>query len=264
MKNIFGIEADDKELKGKTSGEFGLNAGATVAEFAFLDKKAGEEGVDNDFMAVDLNFQVKDRLYYSRHFLNQEVFGKDQAKLNPGDEGYEVRFWDTYVQTIAVVKHTLGALGVSKDAIDQSLSVVDLNPTDQFANLVTGLKAMMAIVPANYKQIPVDVFLEYQWQIGKDNKRTFPTVPKNMKGGAFVVPAMAGKWTEVLNDDGLSYINASGAKHAFSRDKAFMESPKGYEQTEAGVAATNASNAVAQGPINPVAAAAAATWGQQK
>lgn len=230
-KNIFAVSATDKSLQSKTSGVFGLNANANVSMFAY------EEGMskdDNPFKALKINYQVADREYMNTFFLNESVMvgnGDDRKTLNPGDEGYDDAFYTQYVQVVAVAKHTLGALGVTEDTINKALTGFDAS------QLLEGIKVLASLVPANFKTIPVDLFLEYQWNIGQDQEMTFLTAPKNMKGGEFVCAAMkpVGTWTEVRDEEeGLHYVDASGNKHLFTRNKAYMSEKKSYQQFKDG------------------------------
>ena len=250
-KNIFAIEADDSSLQTKQGGQFGLNSTAHVTTFEF------EEGVskkdETPYKAVNIVYQVGDKEYKSAFFLNESVYvgsGNDRKLLSPGDEGYEDAYYNNYVQVIAVIKHTLGALGVTKDTINKALVGIT---GDQ---LIEGIQKLVSLVPAGFQKIPVDFFLEYQWNISEGQDRTYLTAPKNMKGGEFVVPAVkpVGKWTEVRDaEEGLSYIDDNGAKHPFTRNNGYMESNKAKQQ---GVGAPVSS----QGTQEPAQAAAKSTW----
>lgn len=250
-KNIFAIEADDSALQTKQGGSFGLNASSHVTTFEF------EEGVskrdDSPYKAVNIVYQVGDKEYKSAFFLNESVFsgGNDRKLLSPGDEGYDDAYYNSYVQVIAVIKHTLGALGVTKATINAALVGIT------GSQLIEGIQKLVALVPAGFQKIPVDFFLEYQWQISEGQDRTYLTTPKNMKGGEFVVPAVkpAGKWTEVRDaEEGLSYIDDNGTKHPFTRNSGYMESNKAKQQ---GVGAPKTAEQAAQ---EPAQAAAKSTW----
>jgi hypothetical protein len=122
--------------------------------------------------------------------------------------------------------HALKAVGVTQEAVDK----VYANGITDFVDFA---KKMLVLLPDNYKTIPIDFFLEYQWQISKNQSKTYPEIPKNMKGGRFLSPAInpVGKWTEHRTTDGLSYVDSHNNTHPFERNSNFMESAKGYEQT---------------------------------
>lgn len=246
MKNIFAVEADDKSLAGKSSGVFGLNKG-NITKFAFNDK-AGTGGTDGN--AVDMTVTTNGREYYNRFFLNLEVYGKDNNLLKPGEEGYDVAFFNHYSQIIAVIKHGLGSLGISKEAMNTVLTGMDNT------KLVDGIQKLLSLVPNGFESKDVDVFLEYQWKISDGQDRTFLQLPKTMKGGEFLIPSVSsqGSWKEVRTGEGLSYVDDSGNKHPFTRTESFMESPKGTQQ---GAGAAN----VAQDVAASVEDAAKSGWG---
>lgn len=222
MKNIFNIKAEDSSLQSKSGGVFGLNQRVNISKFELGSfTKDGETTP-----TVDINVKIDSREFYNRFFLNLEVYDNNNNRLSPGDEGYDTAFYNHYVQVIAVIKHTLKSLGVTDNAIDNSVQGLG---SDQ---LVQGITNMMGLVPANYTEIPVDVFLEYQWNIPENQTRTFLTLPKNMKGGYFIVPAQnpVGNWKEIRTEQSLTYVDDAGNKHPFERNESFMTSNKAIEQ----------------------------------
>lgn len=243
IKNVFGVEADDKSLQSKQGGVFGLNTGY-LTKLAFIE----EQKDDKSFKAVDLVSQIGDREYYQRFFLNDSVYGPGNKLLNPGDEGYDAAFYENYSQVVAVIKHALGALGVTKEAINTALTGIDNT------KLIEGMQKLVALVPAGYQNKPIDIFLEYQWNIPEGKDRTYLTLPKNMKGGEFLHAAVTpqGKWTEVKTEEGLHYVDDAGAKHPFEKNQAFMESNKAIQQ---GVGAAGAGSAA-----TPAQTAQKSTW----
>lgn len=241
-KNIFGVEAEDKNLQAKQGGVFGLNTGS-ITKIAYVEENT--EG--KDFKAIDLSTKIGDREFYQRFFLNESVYGSgDAGLLNPGDEGYEDAYYNYYSQIVAVIKHALGAVGVSKEAIARSLEGIASN------QLVEGMKKMVELAPSDISSRSVDIFLEYQWSIPEGRDRTYLTLPKNMKGGEFLCASVSpvGKWEEVRTGEGMHYVDNSGNKHPFTRSTSFMEGNKANQQGAG--AQTNSPD--------PSASAAAATW----
>lgn len=241
-KNIFGVDAEDKNLQTKEGGVFGLNTG-NITKIAFVEENT--EG--KEFKAIDLSTKIGDREFYQRFFLNESVYGSgDSGLLNPGDEGYEDAYYNHYSQIVAVIKHALGAVGVSKEAIANSLSNIGNN------QLVEGMKKLVELAPSDIASKPVDIFLEYQWSIPEGKDRTYLMLPKNMKGGEFLTASVApvGKWEEVRTSEGMHYVDNSGNKHPFTRSASFMEGNKANQQ---GVGAQASSP-------DPITSASAATW----
>lgn len=232
LKNVLGDiwGAKPEDLQSKQSGNFGLNTGY-LTKLDFNDK-AGKDGADGN--AIDLVVQIKDRDYNNRFFLNTEVYSDKNELVKPGEEGYLKAFKDTYSQIGAVVKHALKAVGVTDEAFDK----VPRTPVETEEQLVPGftadVKNFLTLLPAGYQKSPIDIFLEYQWQPTGDNTRTFLILPKNMKGGYFMIPAVTpvGKWEEVRSSEGLHYVDNAGNKHPFTRSEAYMSSNKAIQQGE--------------------------------
>lgn len=247
MADVFG--AKPEELTSKQSGKFGLNK-AVVSNFAFTDK-AGKDGTDGN--AIDFTVKIKDREYYNRFFLNSEIYDNKNNLLKPGEPGYPEAFAATYTQIGAVIKHALGALGVTDAAMAGVTIKAATTEADMVSSFIETAKGFLALVPANTLNIPIDIFLEYQWNIREGQDRTYLTQPKNMKGGIFLCPHVepVGEWTEVRNDDGLHYIDNAGNKHPFTKSSNFMESNKAIQQ---GV------GAAASPQANPISAAQKSSW----
>lgn len=227
LKNVISVKADDKSLVSKGSGVFGLNTG-NIVKFEYTDK-AGQNETEAD--AVDIHIMVSDRSYNTRLYLSPTVKNNKNEEVNPGDETYEEEFERTYTQVIAVIKHVLGSLGIKTEQIEKSTDLLAEQETP-IKTVVEFVKILIGLVPTNYKSIPVDIFLEYQWNIGKDQDRTFLTVPRNMKGGSFICPKMTpkGEWTEVRDEEGLHYVDNEGNKHLFNRNSNYMDSNKAKQQ----------------------------------
>lgn len=241
LKNIFGVNDTDESLKGKSGGgKFGLNHGF-VAKIEFTDTAGKDNGPGN---AVDIWVIIGEREYRRRLYeTTGALFGPKNTKVEPGEDGYQDLFYTDMGQKIAVIKHALKAVGVTQVDIDKVTATLD--PT----KIAEGMKALVALAPAQYQKQPVDFFLEYQWEIAEDQDKTYPELPKNMKGGYFLIPTVkpVGTWKEVRDEKGLHYVDDAGNVHPFERDTAYMESNKGTQQgvgnASAGATLANAAGA---------------------
>lgn len=254
--NPFLVNDTDESLKSKTGGVFGLNAGVNIVEISYSDKaKDGSES-----HSVVLSLQVGERQYKRYLFFNpgEKVFVKNVLS-GPEVEGYAEVYMANLVQKIAVIKHTLKAVGVSAEQIDNVART--LNPND----IINGVKAFLTLVPADFKTRKVDAFLEYQYSIRKDNDETYLEYPENMKGGIFLCPSVTptGTWNEVITEDGsLTYVDNAGGVHPFTRNSAYMESNRAKRQTKEDQkkSGSNGFNASAGNPQQ----ATRSTWGSNQ
>lgn len=251
--NPFLVQDTDESLKQKVGGIFGLNAAANVTEVVFSDK--AKDGSDSN--SVTITVQIGDRQYKIFLFFNpgEQVYVKGEL-VGPEAEGYMEVYGASLVQRIAVIKHTLKAVGATQAQIDHIAGQID--PSD----LAKGVQALLTALPANYKTTPVDVFLNWQYSIRKDQKETYLELPNSMLTGAFLIPAVkpVGVWKEVITDENdLSYVDNAGTTHPFKRSSTFMESPRASRQTEADntAKASTGFNASAANPQN----ANKAKWG---
>lgn len=223
---IFGaVNDNDDSLMGKTgsNSKFGLNTG-NVTKLEFTDTAGKDNGPGN---AVDIWVKVGDREYRRRLYeTTGSLYGKKNVLVEPGQEGYAELYKENITQIMAVIVHTVKSVGVAQTQIDSAFST----PATSFTEWS---KKIISLIPSNFATKLVDVFLEYQWEIADGQDKTYPELPKNMKGGKFLIPSIkpVGKWSEVKDDKGLHYKDDSNNIHPFTRNFSFMESKKGFEQT---------------------------------
>lgn len=229
------IDDTSDDLRSKAGGEFGLNQGAFLTKFE-LNTSAGANNSEGD--AIDINIQVLEKQYMSRIYPVTKVFDKDRNVIeDKTSDAYKKGYNEVWKQSSAVITHILKCF-VTEETLKKALSV-PITSFRQYAEIVTSL------LPDDFSNKPLDLFLEFQYSIKEGEDRTYLQVPKNMKGGYFVVPQQAGKWKADRQDGALKYREATnGTVHPFERDKKFMESPKSHMlSTGAGAADAVLNNA---------------------
>lgn len=248
----YGFVSDsDESLKTKTGAKFGGNFGvAFLTKFAYNANVAKEGQPARE--AIEIEVTIGERPY--KEWINPVDQVKDKNNVEITDKTspeYIAGFNALIVQQNATVTHYLKSVGVTEEAMRAAFA----NPPVSFADYA---QRVCALLPIGYDKKPLDLFLEYQWNFGKKqdgslNDKTYPTLPKNMKGGYFIVPAQPGVWVEQRGEDGrLSYTNSNGQKHPFERDANFMSSNKGTQQVLGGAPAAS--------PMGAAAAAPAGGW----
>lgn len=233
---LFGYTDDqDKDLisNGGGSVNFGLNENVHITSIMYNPN--GSNNPANPVECCDINVDVNGRELRRRIFDVKRVFGKKGEELSPVDPEFATRYAENMKQNMAAITHAVKSLGVTDDQIKALFA----KPARDFGDWV---QKMISLLPNDYAQRPVDVFLEYQWNISPDQTRTFLEVPKNMKGGAFLVPHVehATPWKEETSwtsetgafVEGLRYVDESGQVHPFKRSKNYMESKKAIQQTD--------------------------------
>ena len=101
--------------------------------------------------------------------------------------------------------------------------------------------AQYNIVPKDqYAQIKIDLFLEYI--TGKDNKK-YLTVPNSRIHGKFITKAAIGDFTEVINSDGLCYVNNEGVHHEIQRSKWWLDNADAAKKDNGGSPISSLANA---------------------
>jgi hypothetical protein len=249
----YGFVSDsDESLKTKSGARFGGNFGvAFLTKFAYNANVAKEGQPARE--AIEIEVTIGDTP--KREWINPVDQVKDKNNVVITDKTsaeYIAGFNALIVQQNATVTHYLKSVGVTEEAMRAAFA----NPPVSFADYA---QRICALLPIGYDKKPLDLFLEYQWNYGKKqdgslNDKTYPTLPKNMKGGYFIVPAQPGVWVEKREDDGkLTYVNSNNQKHPFERDANFMSSHKGTQQVMGSAPATAS-------PMGAMGAAPAGSW----
>lgn len=224
----YGFVSDNEEsLQTKAGPSFGANFGVTKVKNIEYKENVSKEG-NPAREAIQIDFLVKDREQKVWFSPVSKVFG-DGKELSPGDEGYAEGFNAQVKQQGATLTHWLKAVGVKEEELKEATN-------KEFSSFEEYAKAALSVVPSDYNKKVLDTFFEYQWSIGTKadgtpNDKTYPTIPKNMKGGYFVVPTQPGEWEEKRGSDGsLAYVNEQGEEHPFKRSGDYMKSNKGTQQ----------------------------------
>jgi hypothetical protein len=238
VKNAWGYQSDtDDSLKSKQGGKFGFN-NAFITKLEYNPNAGTDEGLAD---AVDITVTIGDKEYRSRIYdITGDLFkGGDNNKIAEGEPGYNELYNTEKKQREAVIVHAVKSLGAVEAQIVAAIAAGNVT------NFATWAVAMCGIKPANFATIPIDAFVEYQWTIGEGNERTFLQLPKNMKGGRFLAPAVApqgGPWETIVDENGLRYVDGAKNEHPFDRSKNYMESNKAIQQIEGEEPAAPASN----------------------
>lgn len=237
------IDDEDASLRGGGGnyGKFGLNQNCFFTKFEF-NPNAGANGASMD--AVDLSIQIGEKEFMKRIFdvdSNRQVYGPNGQLLNPGDRGFDEAIEKVKKQVSAVVIHAIKSLGVTQNEINAAF----VNPVNSFREWAIKL---IGLLPKDFTKRPVDVFLQYQWQISEGQNKTYLEIPKNLKDGKFLCPAMPGTFEEVRDATGLYYINRKdNTYHLFTRSSSYLSSNKAIRQTlEEGTNSTNLNNETSQ------------------
>lgn len=217
MDNIFGNLVDDSALATSGSGiQFGINK-LTIKEMRLEN---GEFNGNETFQLV-FEFDVngnKNMLFLS--LLPSPSLYYNNKLVSKGDIGYDKAAQDFYTQAMGTVVHIYKALGVTEEALAEVIA--DKKPKD----IKSWIKAVSSLVPKNYKEIELDGFFMYQWNIKGNNTRTFLELGPNMKKGHFLSPHIepVGEWKEITEGNNYYWEDDEWNRHPISKSKSIMKS----------------------------------------
>lgn len=197
---------------------FGLNAGKTFLKTFEWINNGGANGAEQEALDIVFTINGTDKSY--RLFPITKAFDKDNNEVtDPNAPAFKEAFVDLNAR-ITHILHCFQEIDVIKAAMARPIKSFK-----EFCGIA------MNILPKNYKEIPLDIFLQFQWQIRTNQTRTYLEIPTKMKYGKWLCPAQPGTWTEekVENPDdnhrdALKYVNESGDVHTFTRNGWYVKS----------------------------------------
>lgn len=258
----YGYQDDDVKV---SPFSFGLNAGnCFLTKFEWIPN-GGQGGVEQE--ALDIVFTINGTAKNYRKFPVTQGFDKNNQ---PVTDPNSAEFKEALSDFNATITHILHCF-VDKDVVKAAFN----RPISSFKEFCTIART---ILPQNTPSIPLDIFMQYQWQPSKDKNVTYLEIPKKMKYGKWLCKAMAGKWTAVKKEnpddndkEALYYTNEQGVKHLFVKNGWFMNSPFAHQKRDsntssnssipANAAAMATSPATSNANINnPATPAPVNTW----
>jgi hypothetical protein len=221
----------EEHVQKESTFVFGLNAG-NVRLTKFQHTMNG--GKDNaELEALDIAFTIDGNERGYRKFPISKAYSKDDAgnQIEVTDPAHE-DFIKAQKELSSVLIHIIGCF-VEKEAIKSAL-------TRPIASFKQYSEILASLLPANFAEVALDGFGQYQWQIGGENKVTYLEFPKNMKHGrwlqASIVPVDKWEKQQKVNastsETALRYVDADGNVHPFMRNGWFMESNFATQQKE--------------------------------
>lgn len=216
----YGYESDEVKV---SPFNFGLNAGKTfLTKFEWI-QNGGADGAEQEALDIVFNINDTDK--------NYRLFPVTKAFLKGGGETTDrnsQEFKDAMKEFNAKVFHIVHCF-VDNETYQAKIS----RPIASFKEFCTLVQSML---PKDFNKKPLDIFMQFQFQISPEQKRTFLQIPTKMRHGKWLVPAQAGTWTKKLVEDpdareALTYENEKGEKHPFVRSGWFMASNFAKQQS---------------------------------
>jgi len=214
--NFGSVNDEDESLQSKQGGKFGLNTNCHFSSIDYVDN-AGKGNTPGS--AVDIHILIGEREYKRRIFNPEEMdelFSMDgKSKVGKEDAGYMEALHRDLKQATGTLTHVVKAAGVSQDLLNQK--AVDAKTFAEYAQIAVSL------LPSDYKKREIDVFLQWTTFEREDGALVnWHELPKNMKDGYWVTPAMPGNWKEERSSNGIVYINETGEKHKIEKKSSFL------------------------------------------
>jgi hypothetical protein len=185
----YGYASDEMSFLG---GKFGLNENCKIVGFAY-NPKAGKDGADAEAMDLQILLPEEDEPRRMRVFPAGNVKYKDK---NAGTEKVLVTvndcktneeraaFQKAMTRVSGTITHIMKCF-VPQEKYEQAIKQ---RPISSFKDLVMACGSML---PKNFKEIPIDAFLEYQWNSAfnqNGEEVVYLQFPFSTMSGAFLCP----------------------------------------------------------------------------
>lgn len=211
----YGYESDGRKV---SPFVFGLNAGVTyLKEFKWIPN-GGKDGAEQEALEIIFTINGEDKGH--RQFPVTEAFIKNSPTKEKTTDPNHVDFKKAKAALSGLITH------IAKAFMDEATFKSGISRG--FASFHEYCDVVAALLPTDFNTRPLDIFLQYQYNIGKNQNKTYLEIPKNMKNGYWLWPAQAGNWTEKRLDkftddtpDALFYYDA---------DVAITKNAKGEDQ----------------------------------
>jgi hypothetical protein len=222
---------------------FGLNAGNTRLVKFEWKPDAGKDGAEQEALEIVFNINGKDRSY--RQFPVTRGFDKNNQPVTDPKAPEFIEARKEFESRITHIMHCFVADPVLKQALSK-----------RFPNFKEYCNVLKGLLPKNTPEIPLDIFMQYQFTLKGDAKRTYLDIPTKRKHGKWLCKAVApvGKWTMVKAtnpednvQDAIKYVDDAGNVHPFIRTGWFANSYFARQQRADGSSETSSSNTAESG-----------------
>lgn len=243
---------------------FGLNTNVHLVKFEWIPN-GGKDGAEQEALEIVFSINGQEKGY--RQFPITKAFDEQGNEITDPNH---VKFKEAIQNLNSVVTHILHAF------LDEASIKAGFNkPIRGFKDFATTAAAML---PAGFQDVPLDMFMQYQWSIRQGQSRTYLEIPKSMKSGKWLMKSVepVGSWhenrTENPSDNdqnALTYTDDANNVHPFRRYGKYMKSKSANQQVDATAAANEGNTTGAAGIAqatslpaagSPGAASAAAGW----
>jgi hypothetical protein len=251
-----GFESDEVKV---SPFNFGLNAGKTFLKKFEWTPTGGKDNTEQEALDIVFEINATEKSY--------RVFPVTKAFIKGGGETTDrnsAEFKEELANFKAKIFHILHCF-VSRETFEVAVA----KKIESFKDYCT---IVAALLPKDFSTRPLDIFMQFQYNIPDNKSRTYLEIPTKQKHGKWLVPAQAGTWNKKVIEgaddsekEALTYVNEKGEKHPFVRTGWFMNNNFAKQQsdstavndTNTGGDATGTANSDSQQNAAPVTAE---TW----
>lgn len=210
-KTMYGV--DTSQGGSEFSGlNFGLNQNVTLKEFKF-NPNGGKDGAVQD--ALDIVFDVDGKEVSYRQFPIVKVFDNN-AEIT--DSAHP-----KFVEAVKDFNRRMTQLVLCFTTEEELNKLFEANEPSSFKGYV---ETLVEAIGEDKEDTKLDLFAQYQWQIGAGRTQTYLELPKNLKQGSFVCKHVepVGEWKLSETSSGIKYVDEADNVHPFTRTKWFKGS----------------------------------------
>lgn len=144
-----------------SSFQFGLNPNCKLKTFSLVTT----DGNPYVLVEIEKNGKTFNQRYYT---VTRAFDGKNGITEDPNNPAFK-EAENEFAKVLIHFASRFVKVDVLKEALKEEMNQLDF------------IKVIISLMPENFQEIPIDVFLQYQWKIGKNADRTFFELPKKVR-----------------------------------------------------------------------------------
>lgn len=176
----------NNDEKASSSLNFGLNQKAVMTKFEF-NPNGGKEGAAQECLDIIFEFPNGTTKNY-RQFPITKAKSKDGNDITDPRAKEMIAAFNEFNSKITQIMKCF----VTEEEVKQGLSTV--------SNFKSFCQALTNLLPSNWKEMPIDIFCQYQWQPKGDYDAKFVEIASNVKQGKVFTAGVEGYFDAVTID----------------------------------------------------------------
>jgi hypothetical protein len=207
-----------------SSKKLGLNQNVKMISFDFI-KNAGKGGADAAAFEAQFLFEGETKPTVYRLFEPTKAFYKENGESKETSDPNHPAFQQAINSIQSAITMIVSSFVKSKEEFNKIKEVESLE------DYIKQIKILL--LPKDFENVPLDLFLQFQYKIRAGSNKTYLEIPTSTKSGRFICKHVdpVNEWKQVTTNNVLKYVDEAGNQHPFVRNEMWLTSPVSKVQT---------------------------------